>query len=409
MRSYIPRLLDPAIESVLGELPALMLVGPRATGKTTTALRYARSVLRLDRPGVAAVVAADPDASLRDLDEPVLVDEWQLVPDVLGAVKRAVDSDALPGRFILTGSSSAASSQALWPATGRVIRLTMYGMTVKERLGQTNTQTFIHRAVEGSWVQPADPPDLRGYVELALSSGFPETVPLGSSRVRRLWLTSFLDQMITRDAVEEGRLRDPSKLRRYIEALALASGETTDHKTIFEAAGVSKATGTIYEGLLQDLLVLEKIPAWSSNRFKRLMRAPKRYLIEPALMATALGVDVRGFMSDAGLLGRLIESFAIAQLRPELAAGEDPAVLYHLRKEGGAREVDALVELGGGRLVAVEIKASSAPNADDGRHLAWLRDELGNRFVAGVVLHTGPKIFTLGDRITAVPICAFWS
>src|SRR3954453_5786963 len=101
---YIPRLVDPLIEDIFGALPAIMLVGPRATGKTTTAARYVRTVIRLDREQESAAFLADPDAALRRLPEPVLLDEWQLVPDVLGAVKRAVDADHRPGRFILTGS-----------------------------------------------------------------------------------------------------------------------------------------------------------------------------------------------------------------------------------------------------------------------------------------------------------------
>lgn len=104
MAEYHPRSADRLIGDLLGELPALLIVGPRACGKTTTASRHAATIVRLDRPAEAVAFRADPDAALRGLDEPVLLDEWQAAPEVLGAVKRAVDTDPRPGRYILTGS-----------------------------------------------------------------------------------------------------------------------------------------------------------------------------------------------------------------------------------------------------------------------------------------------------------------
>src|SRR5262250_495199 len=116
---YLPRFADRQVERLLAELPAVLLVGPRASGKTTTARRHAGTVLRLDDRRQAEAVDADPDAILRGADEPVLVDKWQLAPAVLGAVKRAVDDDWRPGRFIITGSVHADLEQPTWPGTGR--------------------------------------------------------------------------------------------------------------------------------------------------------------------------------------------------------------------------------------------------------------------------------------------------
>jgi predicted AAA+ superfamily ATPase len=129
---YKRRLVDSRLRELFAELPALMVTGPRATGKTTTAERLSRSVVRLDHPPEAVAFEADPDAALAATEEPILLDEWQEVPGVLGAVKRAVDRDARPGRFILTGSVRADLEEATWPGTGRVVRVPMYGMTVGE-------------------------------------------------------------------------------------------------------------------------------------------------------------------------------------------------------------------------------------------------------------------------------------
>jgi hypothetical protein len=130
--------------------------------------------------------------------------------------------------------------------------------------------------------------------------------------------------------------------------------------------------------------------------------------VDPALACATLGLDRQAVLRDGDLLGRLLDTFVVAQIRPELVLSSRAPRLYHLRAEGGRREIDFLVELAGDRVVAIEVKATAAPDRADARHLEWLRDELGDRFLAGAVLHTGPAAFMLGDRILALPICALW-
>src|SRR5262249_43448960 len=148
--------------------------------------------------------------------------------------------------------------------------------------------------------------------------------------------------------------------------------------------------------------------AWTSNRLSRLVKTPKRYLVDPALATAALGLDVRAILRDGDLLGRLLDTFVAAQLRPELVLSPRNPRLYHLRAEGGRHEIDCLAELAGDRVIAIEVKATAAPDPQDVRHLQWLRDELGDRFLSGAVLHTGPGKYPLGERLFAIPICALW-
>ena len=407
---YRHRLLDRFVDELFTQLSALMVIGPRAAGKTTSAARRAATTVNLDRDAEATAFAADPDAALRDLPEPVLLDEWQAVPGVLGAVKRSVDANPRQGRFLLTGSVRAELENAVWPGTGRLVRVAMYPMTVGEQLGCIGAPTFFDRLAEGGELTVgADPPDLRGYVELALRSGFPEAALRLNGQPRQTWLESYVEDLLTHDVetAEEGR-RDTQRLRRYFEAYALSSAGVTGHKTIYDADEVNKATAVAYEGLLESLLVAEAVPAWRSNRLKRLVHQPKRYLIDPALIAAALRTDVAGVMRDGELLGRVLDTFVAAQLRPELAIAASRPRLHHLRTEQGRHEIDLLGELAGGRLVGIEVKAGSAARAEDARHLAWLRDEIGDRFAAGVVLHTGARIYGLGEKIVAAPICSLW-
>ena len=410
---YLPRLLDGVLERRIQHHAAVLIVGPRAAGKTTTAERLARTTIRLDRGAEAAVVRADPDAALRDLEEPVLIDEWQVVPEVLGAVKRAVDSEPRPGRFLVTGSVRGEVDEPTWPGTGRLLRVSMYGLAESEIRRRIPAVPLLDRLAQGDLERlaspPADPLDLRDYAELAARGGYPEPVLRLPHAERDAWLDSYLHQLLTRDLAQLSPRRDPGRLRSYLEAYAIHSASVVDQSTLRQAAGVAKATGEAYEELLRNLFVVDLVPAWWSNRLKRLIRAPKRYFTDSAMALAALRVDLRGLLRDGHLLGRMLDTLVLAQLRAELPRCDSRPRLFHLRQEQGRREVDAIVEYGGERVFALEIKASASPGVEDARHLLWLRDQLGKRFLGGAVLHTGPRAFELHDRIIAAPIAAVWS
>ena len=249
-------------------------------------------------------------------------------------------------------------------------------------------------------------------MDLCLESGLPTAALLLSGRSRRMWLASYLQDLLTHDVEEldesATRPRDTDRLRRYFEAYALNSAGVTEHKTIFDAAGVTRVTATGYEDLLTRLLVVDQMPAWSSNRLKRLVRTPKRYVIDAALIAAALRLGAQAVISDGDVLGRILDTFVVAQLRPEAVVAESEPRLYHLRNEAGRHEVDVIAELGGGRVLGLKIKAAAAPGDADARHLRWLREQLGDRMVAGVILHTGPRLYALSEGIIAAPIATLW-
>jgi uncharacterized protein len=409
--AYTSRLIDEPLRELFAELPALMLTGPRATGKTTTAERFAATVVRLDREQEAAPFRGDPDAALRSLPEPVLLDEWQTVPGVLGAVKRAVDQGSGAGRFLVTGSVHGRLDAQTWPGTGRIVHLRMWGLTEREMLGCTGGPPFLEKLSQAdlsAFEMPADVPDLLGYIELALRGGYPEPVLRLGGAARARWLQSYLSELFTRDAERLDGPRDPVMLRRYFEALAVNTAGIATEKTIYDAAGVSRTTAVAYERLLANLFVIDVLPAWSTNRLSRLVKAGKRHLTDASLVAAALGLDERAVIRDGDVLGRLIETFVLAQIRPELELAAFKPLLYHLREKNGRHEIDLVAELATGDVVAVEIKSAAVPNREDAKHLEWLRDKLGERFLAGAVLHAGPRPFRLAERVLALPICVLW-
>jgi uncharacterized protein len=412
--SYLPRLIDGVLRELLAEVPAVLIVGPRACGKTTSAGQVSASTLRLDRADEAAAIRADVDAALMvpRKEEPVLIDEWQFVPEILGAVKRAVDLDDRPARFLLTGSASADLGPAGWAMTGRVIKVKMWGLTERELTAATASPSVIDSLFSGGIGDipaPTDQPDLRGYVDRALRGMLP-SIALGSSdRVRQRRLAAYLDQITLRDVIDLGDRRDPRLLRLYLSAIAANTAGVVEHKSLHDAARIDRRTATAYDTLLEGLFVTEQIPAWSSNRLNRLTRTSKRYLVDPCFVGPLVGIDARSVLRSADLLGRIVDTFVVAQLRAELEVCLPGITVCHLRQEGGEHEIDVILEAPDGRVVAIEVKAGSTPDRSDSKHLEWLRDKLGEQFVCGVVFHTGRRCFRLDDRVHALPISTIWS
>lgn len=412
MGSYQRRLLDPVLADAMSAFAAVMVVGPRAAGKTTTAARLAAQIDRLDVPDVAATYRADPDAALRRASRPLLLDEWQEVPEVLAAVKRAVDRDRTAGQFILTGSIRATTELSTWAGTGRVVRLAMHPLTEREVHGEVTGDDLVSRLVAG-WLDAvptgAPPVDIDAYIGLATRGSFPElALSERTPRQRHLWLDSYLDDLVTRDVESIGAPRDPVRLRRYLTTLALHLAGQPSEAALTRDANLNARTAVAYDRALTNLAVLDVVPAWTSNRLKRMTRAGKRYLVDTALAAAAAGVDQDEIIHDNELRGRWFDAFGAAQLRAELATATPRRTMHHLRSEGGRHEIDLVIDLGRGRVFGIEFKAGTAPTRHDARHLIWLRDTLGDNFAGGVVLHAGQAVTELDNRVGALPLSTIW-
>ncbi len=287
----------------------------------------------------------------------------------------------------------------------------MYGLAERELEGRASRPPFFDLMAAGGLTQltmPSEVPDVRGYIARALRGSFPEVALAGSDRARSRWLASYVDHVVSRDVSLAGTVRDPVRLRRYLRSVAASTAGIPTLKTLIDAAGIDRSTAVAYDTLLEQLLITESLPAWSSNRLSRLIRLPKRHLVDPAFLGPLLGVDARSVLRAGDLLGRVLDSFVVAQLRADCVVSGLSPRLFHARDANGRHEVDIVAEFADGRVIGFEVKADAAPGPDAARHLHWLKDALGSRFAAGVVLHTGPRPWRIDDSIYAVPICALW-
>lgn len=418
MTKYLPRTVDDELDELLASLPALAIEGPKGVGKTATALRRARTLVELDDPAQRAIAEADPAAALSG-KPPVLLDEWQRVSEVWDAVRRSVDRNAYPGRFLLTGSASPAIPPT-HSGAGRIATVRMRPLSLNER-GVGKPTVSLRQLLHGNR------PRLKGrtnvtlarYVDEIVRSGFPGMRRL-KGRALRTQLDGYIRRIMDHDFEEQGlRVRRPDGLQRWMTAYAAATATTASYETIRDAATSgqgekpSKTTTQPYRDILERLWIVDPVPAWlpTRNRINRLAQPPKHHLADPALAARLLGLDaaalLRGAESgvviprDGPLLGHLFESLVTLCLRVCAQAAE--ARVRHLRAHGGAHEVDLIVERADQRVLAIEVKLSASVADKDVRNLHWLREQIGEDLLDAVVINTGPQAYRRKDGVAVVP------
>jgi predicted AAA+ superfamily ATPase len=416
---YQPRVVDQELDELLGGLPAISIEGPKGVGKTATAQRRAATVLALDDVAQRELLAADPQR-LDRAPGPVLVDEWQREPAVWDLVRRSVDRDPSPARFLLTGSATPTAAPT-HSGAGRIVQLRMRPMSFAERALVTPVVSL--RSLLAGRRPSIDGGTTLGvadYAEEIVRSGFPAIRQL-PPRARRAQLDGYLARIVERDFPEQGHLvRRPDTLRGWLAAYAAAVASPTSYNAILDAAtpGESnkpaKTTTTAYRDVLSQLWLLDPVPGWLPSRsaFSRLGAAPKHHLADPALAARLLGVDVPALLDDSApgatvrrpgpLLGALFESLVTLSVRVYAQAAE--ATIHHLRTWDSRHEVDLIVQRADQRVVAFEVKLAPSVSDDDVAHLSWLRRQLGDDLLDAVVITTGLEAYRRADGVAVVPL-----
>jgi len=416
--TYQPRIIDSELDELLSELPAIALEGAKGVGKTATASRRVRRVLRLDDPAQLAPLEADP-RWLDDVEGTVLIDEWQRHPPVWDYVRRAVDDGAGPGRFVLTGSATPTDAPA-HSGAGRIVQLRMRPMSLAER-GLVAPSVSLGELLSGNRpaVAGTSPLRLEGYVEEIVASGFPGIRSM-SGRARRLQLSGYLARVVARDFPELGHMvRRPETLRAWLAAYAAATATTASYNALLEASTAgqvdkpAKTTTIAYRDLLTRLWLLDPVPGWvpGHGHLGRLGQSPKHHLVDPALAASLLGADGNKLLSgssagppvprDGTLLGALFESLVTQSVRVYAQLHE--AMVSHLRVRDGRHEVDLIVERPDGCVVAIEVKLAGAVGEADVKHLTWLQTKLGDGLLDSVIITTGGDAYRRRDGVAVVP------
>ncbi len=407
---FYARLVEPLLVETLEDTPVVLIHGPRQSGKTTLAQivgrRLGYTYFSLDDDVTRAAAIADPVGFVADLPSRAILDEVQRTPGLFTSLKVAVDRDRTPGRFLLTGSSNLLFLPALADSlAGRMGIVRLHPLAQCELSGHGGD--FLARLSSGRFLTRTADRLGRELVEKVVAGGYPTALSRANPARRAAWYRDYIETLVQRDVRSLARIGSLDAIPRL---LALAAGQTArllNVSDLSSAFSLSRQTIRDYVTLLARLFLLEELPPWHRNRLSRLVKTAKLHMGDTGIACMLLGLDAESLAADRATFGQLLETFVYQELRRQAGAFEGEVRLTHYRDKDGA-EVDVVLELPGGRVAGVEVKASATVTASDFRGLRRLRAATGPRFAGGVVLHDGEVGVGFGERLFAQPIRTLW-
>jgi len=407
----IRRNIEECIQKAMADTPVVLLNGARQTGKTTLAQAIARKTgahyFTFDDSATLASAGVDPDGFIRNLTGPVVLDEIQKVPDLFPAIKIAVDKNRCPGRFLLTGSANVMILPRLSESlAGRMEIIPLFPFSAGELAG--NREGFLHCLFECTFAGIKTPSVNEDIAARLTMGGYPEATQRKADDRRSAWFASYISTILQRDVRDLARVDALHSLPNLLKLLAARVSGLLNLADVGRDLGLPHTTLTRHLALLETVFLVQRLPAWSPNIGKRLVKAPKMHLLDTGLACHLIGADARRLSKDRPLLGRMVETYVVGELRKQLSWTDPRMTIYHFRTASGS-EVDMVLERADGTVSAIEIKASATVRSSDFAALKLLRNQLGKRFRTGIVLYLGEKSVPFGDNLFLLPLPALWT
>jgi len=392
--------------------PVVLVEGPRQAGKTVlvrdlVGAHRPAAYRTLDDAQTLAIAREDPQGFVLGQPDPVVLDEVQRLPEMFRAIKLSVDRDRRPGRFLLTGSANVLALPRLSDSlAGRMAIVNIWPLSQGEIDGAPDdfVATVFGEADLKWWPASQTRADL---VARLTRGGFPPAVSIAAASTREGWLRHYATTVLERDVRDVSAVPDRVALPRVLRMLAARSGSVLNVSDFARFAGLPRTSLDRYLALFAVIFTLRLVPAWSGDVARRLVRAPKVLFVDSGLAAHLVGCDARRLLDDPDQLGPLLETFVGGELVRQVDRCAQRIELLHYRDASGA-EVDWVLEDPRGRLVGIEVKATTAPTARDFRGLKAFAAQVGERFHRGILLHTGEHAVPMGERVWALPIEALW-
>lgn len=396
----------------LSDTRVVFVMGARQVGKSTLTGEIARAEhpaesFSLDHRAARDAAIADPDGFVAGLNPPVLLDEIQRGgPDLLLAVKAAVDADPAPGQFLLTGSANVLTNRKVNDAlTGRMEIVTLWPLAQSEIEGrQINLVDALFEAqpprVEGA------PKGRDAFVARVAAGGYPEAIKR-SGRRREAWFENYLTTTLDRDLRDISDAHRLDRVPSLLRMLASRAANLINSTELGGRLGIDHKTVRSYTALLETVFLVKVVQAWRPSIGSRESASPKVYVVDSGLLVHLLGASEDRLAEDGPLAGKVLENFVMMEVVRHLEWSRTRARLYHYRRQG--EEVDVVLEDGEGRLACIEVKSTVTLRERDWRPMAKIRDARDDQFVAGAVIYTGEGTQPLGDRLWAVPVSGLWA
>jgi uncharacterized protein len=405
--SGFPRFAEVRLREAIADTPVVAINGARQVGKSTlvnSALADTFDFVTFDDLSQRQAATADPHAFVEDRRRPLVLDEVQRVPELLLAIKAAVDRNRKPGRFVLTGSTRLLSTPKLADTlAGRIELLELWPLSQSEIEG--NEQSFIDRAFK-SMLSATSTLRRHDYLERVCIGGYPEALTRSENR-RGRWFENYSTTTVEKMVLDLSNIDRAHEIPVVLALCAARVGQELNVASIASDLSIPYRTLGSYLRHLQSIFLVQLIPAWSRNLSNKVVHKPKVAIVDSGLAAHMIGVDASNLDHANPVAGALLESFVAIELRKIQGWSTRSTGLFHFRDRDGA-EVDLVLETKRGMVIGIEVKASSTVSAKDFRGLRLLEEKLGDQFVAGYVLYTGANTIPFGHKLRALPISALW-
>ncbi|MFY9487814.1 MAG: ATP-binding protein [Solirubrobacterales bacterium] len=413
----IARNIEAELHDILSVSRAAALLGPRQAGKSTLAkqIRWSNATpeyLTLDDDGLRANALSDPAGFIAGVRRPAVIDEVQRAPGLMLAIKQVLDTDSqTPGQFLLTGSANLVTSRHVADALpGRVQYVNLWPLSQGEIEGRR--ESLIDQLLNGDVPHIANAARGRiAHAERIIEGGYPDARLLTTSRRRGGFFDSYLEGVIGRDLPEISGVRtDPARIQQLFRLLAARTSGAVNFQRLGNELDLNDTTIKAHLTILEQIYQVFRLRPWSANLGSRQVKTPKFFLTDTGLAAGLIGLDAARYsaIDQGGIAGMLLETFVVMELVKQRTWSEQRTHLYFYR-DNLAREVDVVIESVSGDIAAVEVKSAATVDRASTKGLRYLRDKLGSRFKAGVVLYSGEHTLRLDDRVWAMPIEGLWS
>lgn len=398
--------MAPVVARAMVDTRVVLVVGPRQSGKSTlvSSLLPAGAYRSLDDAATLTAAIADPQDFLARLPSPAVIDEIQRVPKLLPVIKMAVDRDTRR-RVVLTGSANVFVAPGVSESlAGRIEIDTLWPFAQCEL--ERSPGRFIDEAFAKEFANVHMRESRSDVIGRIVRGGYPEAVGRGSDR-RAAWYDSYVTSVVLREVRDISNIPDATDLPRVLRLLAARASSILNIAEVSRSSGIAYTTLTRYLSLLEATYLFWRLPAWSVNLGKRLLRHPKIVLADSGVAAALQGIDASRLAADEQLAGPLFENFVITEVLKLRGWSDARPSLFHFRSVSGD-EVDLVLERRDGSVVGIEVKAGGRVDARDFRGLRALAAALGRRFRRGIVFYTGSNTVGFGPELLAVPIAALW-
>lgn len=393
--------------------PATLITGARQTGKTTLIQKIGLTegfhYVSFDDLFAQGAAEADPIGFIENLSKPVILDEVQSAPKIFLPMKKDIDQHREPGRYILTGSANPLIIPKLGDSlAGRMQIIHLWPLSQGELRGVKEEfidNIFAKNSMEFAFTKASK----NSLIELAIKGGYPALQHIEGERIIYGWLNSYLTSLIQKDITDLAKIENLHSIPNILQALATRAGSILNERDISRSVGIPLTTVRRYLQLLQHLFLIFPLPGWYRNLTKRIIKSPKIYFVDTAILLHLLGFNYERLVNNPIMLGYLIENFIIVEIMKQLTWCQSIVKPYHYRSHDGSIEVDLVLESTAGKVVGIEVKSSETISHDDFKGLKQLQQDCGKEFHQGILLYCGKSHYSFGNNLQAIPITALWN